>query len=193
MSRVSACLTSFLFGLALLAAGRAAQAAPAAAGDNAAFLQSVRGAWSGQGQVVAGRYKGVKFSCRVTAPDAAGLSAMQFNGSCRAGIFSQPIKASISRVGGTYQGSFNEGAQGNGMDITAGQIENNRMILQLHREKLQGSMTAQLSGANLMHITLAVQIDDESIPVIGMDLTRTAPADSLANAKGQSMFAWLGN
>jgi len=193
MSRVFAFFAAGFLACSFAAGCSAAQAGPAMAATNSgAFLQSVRGAWSGKGQVVAGRYKGIKFSCNFTAPDAADPDNVQFNGSCRTGIFSQPIKASISRRGGTYQGQFNKGAQADGMDITAGQINDRSMVLQLNRDKLKGSMTAQLSGENQLRVTLAVQIDDESIPVIGMDLTRAAPPATVA-AKGSSMFAWLAN
>lgn len=161
--------------------------------DRAAFLQSVRGVWSGKGQVVAGRYKGTKFSCNFTAPSSAALTDMQLNGACRTGIFSQPIKASISGKGDTFQGSFNEGAQANGLDIVAGRVEKNRLTLELNREKLKGHMTARLVNDNSLNIVLAVKIDDEIIPVIDMNLTRAEPAAVTVAAKGSSLFAWLSN
>jgi len=193
MLRVFAVIFGLLPALPLFL--NSAYAAPAgqAAADRAAFLQSVKGQWSGSGQVVAGRYKGVKFTCKFTAPDAGNAADIKLDGSCRAGIFSQPIKASISPKSGTYQGSFNDGARGNGMDITAGTVDKNGMVLQLNREKLQGNMTARLQSGNQMHITLAVVLEGESIPVIGMDLARVNAGDSeTAAAKSGSMFAWLG-
>ncbi|KAA6405949.1 hypothetical protein [Candidatus Tokpelaia sp.] len=157
----------------------------------AAFLQSVRGQWSGKGEVVAGRYKGIKFSCKLSTPTAENEMEMNLDGTCRTGIFSQPVKARISRRGSTFHGSFNEGAQANGLDIIAGAIHKNHMTLELNRDKLNGNIIARLEGDNLLHITLAVKIDEEIIPVIGMDLNRIAPEATRIAAKSDSAFAWL--
>lgn len=158
-------------------------------GDN--FLHSVRGQWSGKGEVVAGRYKGIKFNCKFNAPAAKDGIDMTLTGTCRTGIFSQPISAKIQQKEGTLRGSFNEGAQAQGLDITKGVIHKNHMILELSREKLNGNMEAKLEGDNLLRITLAVKIDEDVIPVIGMNLNRTQPAVTTAAVKDNTHFAWL--
>jgi len=181
-------ISAFFLGFLLIFA--ALPAAPAV-DYRTAFLQSVRGQWSGQGEVIAGRYKGIKFRCTLNTPAADNAAEIYLDGTCRAGIFSQPVKARINRKGGRFRGSFNEGAQANGLDIVAGAIHKNHMTLELNRDKLNGNMTARLEGDNLLHITLAVKIDEDIIPVIGLNLNRIAPEATTIAAKGDSAFVWL--
>ena len=50
------------------------QSADAAPRDKA-FFQSISGTWSGPGEIVAGKYKGTKFTCNLTGKPSDGGSA----------------------------------------------------------------------------------------------------------------------
>jgi len=140
------------------------------------FLTSIAGQWSGPGEVVAGKYKGTKFTCTFAGISAITEVGMTLDGTCRIGFFSQSIKAKFARGAAGYSGTFNEGAQAQGLDITSGRIKKNHMVFNLNRQRFNGSMTAHLADSNSMKITLAVKIESAVIPVIDMTLTRTGGA-----------------
>ena len=45
---------------------------------------------------------------------------MDVDGSCRIGMFSQPMNAKIVKAAGNYIGEFLDGAKGDGMDVVGG-------------------------------------------------------------------------
>ncbi len=164
---IAACLTLLPSTLVALTA------APALAGDrDKQFFQSIEGQWSGPGEIVAGKYKGTKFVCTLagqTPDDAIGLT---LDGSCRVGVFSQPMKATVTRVGGGYAGKFNDGAAGKGLDISSGTVSGDKVVLGLNRKQLNGAMLARVSDQNTMNVTVSVRVEKELVPVIGMNLKR---------------------
>src|SRR5690606_31686826 len=97
---------------------------------------------------------------------------MTLDGSCRVGVFSQPMKATVTRVGTSYSGKFNDGAEGKGLDVTSGSVSGNRVVLGLNRKELNGAMLARVADKNTMNVTVSVRVDEDLIPVIGMSLKR---------------------
>ncbi len=148
--------------------------APAAAAEtDATFFRSVEGQWTGPGEVVAGKYKGTKFVCNFTGFAASGTPGMTLDGGCRVGLFMQSMKATITKSGSGYSGKFNDGAQGKGLDVVSGNVISSRkVVFGLHRKQLKGSMQARLPDHNSMVITVSVRVDEEMVPVIGMNLKR---------------------
>jgi hypothetical protein len=148
-------------------------AAPALAADkDEQFFQTIEGQWSGPGEIVAGKYKGTKFVCTLagTTPDNA--VGMTLDGSCRVGVFSQPMKATVTRVGSNYSGKFNDGAEGKGLNVTSGSVTGNKVVLGLNRKELNGAMLARVADKNTMNVTVSVRVEKELVPVIGMSLKR---------------------
>lgn len=157
----------------LAAAAALAGSMPASARDgDAAFFQKVSGKWSGPGEIVAGKYKGTKFTCQFDGTNPASSTGITMDGSCRVGVFSQEMKATIQRGGASYKGSFLDGALGKGLDITAGNVAGNRVTFSLVRKQLTGAMLAKMVGENDMNVTISVRVDKEMVPVIGMSLKR---------------------
>ena len=149
--------------------------APASAGSRGdkAFFEQVTGNWQGRGEIVAGKYKGTKFSCDLTGDTAPAKDAgIQLDGFCRVGVFKQPMSALIARDGGTYKGKFLDGAAGKGLDITSGQVSGDKVVMGINRQKLNGAMIARLEGDNKLNITISVKVGTKMIPVIGVSLDR---------------------
>lgn len=151
-----------------------AVALPASAGPrDKAFFEQVTGSWQGKGEIVAGKYKGTKFACDLTGDTTPAKGAgIQLDGFCRVGVFKQPMSALITRSGGTYKGKFLDGAAGKGLDITSGQVNGNKVVVGINRQKLNGAMIARLEGDNKMNITISVKVEDKMVPVIGVSLDR---------------------
>ncbi|PWL17912.1 hypothetical protein DKP76_09125 [Falsochrobactrum shanghaiense] len=161
---ITACLT--LLPVSLLAA-------PAMAADkDKKFFQSIEGQWSGPGEVVAGKYKGTKFVCNLAGSTPDEAVGMTLDGSCRVGVFSQEMKATVTRVGSKYSGKFNDGAEGKGLNVTSGSVSGNKVVLGLNRKELNGAMLARVADRNTMNVTVSVRVEEELIPVIGMSLKR---------------------
>ncbi|WP_407813172.1 hypothetical protein, partial [Staphylococcus aureus] len=79
------------------------------------FFRSVAGVWKGPGEIVAGKYKGTKFTCDLTGePLDDKQTGIKLGGTCRVGVFSQPMSAVISQKGNSYEGRFLDGAAGKG-------------------------------------------------------------------------------
>jgi len=69
-----------------------------AASRDQVFFQSVAGAWKGPGEIVAGKYKGTKFNCSLTgSPSPEGDTGIKLDGTCRVGVFQQPMTAIITQ------------------------------------------------------------------------------------------------
>lgn len=138
-----------------------------------AFFQSVEGQWTGPGEVVAGKYKGTKFICNFTGTASAGSAGMTLDGGCRVGVFTQKMTATIKKDGKGYSGTFNDGAAGKGLDVVSGNVVSSRkVVFGLNRKALKGSMQARLPDDNSMVVTVSVRVEDQMVPVIGMNLKR---------------------
>jgi hypothetical protein len=136
-----------------------------------AFFDGVQGQWSGPGEIVAGKYKGTKFTCKLAGSSLDG-AGMVLDGNCRVGIFRQPMKAVIKSAGRTYKGEFLDGADGKGLDIVSGNVTGQKIVVGITRAKLNGAMIARLQGKNTMTVTISVKVDNTMVPVIGMNLNR---------------------
>ncbi|MGK6314946.1 hypothetical protein [Neorhizobium sp. DT-125] len=174
-------LFSLLGGLAVLTVAATSAMAPQAeaAPRDKAFFQSVAGVWKGPGEIVAGKYKGTKFSCNLTgAPAPDGNVGIKLDGTCRVGVFQQPMSAVITQSGRGYSGKFLDGAEGKGLDIISGSVNGDKVVMGINRAKLNGAMVASLRGENKMNITISVKVEDQMVPVIGLSLDRDL--DSIA-------------
>jgi hypothetical protein len=136
------------------------------------FFEQVQGRWVGPGEIVAGKYKGTRFNCDLTGTANGGGSGVDLEGTCRVGVFTQVMKASIVKGGKSYRGTFLDGAQGKGLDITSGRVDGNRVVFAMIREQLKGTMLAKVSNKNQMNVTISVDVSKQMVPVIGMNLKR---------------------
>ncbi|MBP1850995.1 hypothetical protein [Rhizobium halophytocola] len=143
------------------------------------FFDTVAGTWTGPGEIVAGKYKGTRFTCNLTGISGdGGQTGLTLDGTCRVGVFSQPMKAVISQVGDGYQGKFLDGAAGKGLDIVSGTVSGDRVIMGINRAKLNGAMVAHLQNQTAMNITISVRVEDQLVPVIGLKLNRRGAASA---------------
>jgi len=155
----------------LVAAMLGAPAGAALAADSA-FFSKVGGKWRGPGEIVAGKYKGTKFNCDFDGSMPAAKDGMTLDGSCRVGVFTQKMSATVKQAGRSYQGRFLDGAAGEGLDVIAGNVTSDKAVLTLKRKQLDGAMLARLANDNQMNVTVSVMVGDELVPVIGMKLNR---------------------
>jgi len=140
------------------------------------FLQAFEGQWHGGGEIIAGKYKGTRFNCRFVGTLEHYEIGMTLSGSCRVGLFSQAIKAKVvRRSSGAFLGHFNDGAQAQGMDITAARIGADHIQFDLNRQNLQGTMLARLEAQDSMSISLSVKVMDAFVRVVGVNLKRDDP------------------
>ncbi|CAN7321033.1 MULTISPECIES: hypothetical protein [Neorhizobium] len=172
---------SLLGGFAILTVAATSAVAPQAeaAPRDKAFFQSVAGVWKGPGEIVAGKYKGTKFSCNLTGaaiPDSD--VGIKLDGTCRVGVFQQPMSATIAQSGRGYTGKFLDGAEGKGLDIISGSVSGDKVVMGINRNQLNGAMVASLRGENKMNITISIKVEDQMVPVIGLSLDRDM--DSIA-------------
>lgn len=161
--------------LSILALAAFTAAMPADAGTpdrDAAMFSSIKGTWTGPGEIVAGKYKGTKFTCNLTGETPSGTVGMKLDGACRVGVFTQPMSASVVRRGAGYRGLFLDGAAGKGLDITGGSVSGQRAVFSINRKELKGAMLAKLNGSDAMNVTISVRVDNRLVPVIGMNLKR---------------------
>lgn len=148
-------------------------ASPAFSGDDKAFFEQVSGQWKGPGEIVAGKYKGTKFTCDLTGEPAEGVSAgIKLDGTCRVGVFKQPMSALITQKGKTYTGKFLDGANGKGLDIVSGNVAKDKVVVGINRKKLNGAMIARLQDPSTLNITISVKVEETMVPVIGVSLSR---------------------
>lgn len=138
-----------------------------------AFFQGASGSWSGPGEIVAGKYKGTKFTCNLIGePSKDADVGIKLDGTCRVGVFKQPMSAVIKQAGGSYKGQFLDGAAGKGLDIVSGAVNGDKIVVGINRAKLNGAMIARMQDDNAMNITISVKVEDEMVPVIGLALKR---------------------
>jgi hypothetical protein len=138
------------------------------------FFQSAEGKWIGPGEIVAGKYKGTKFTCSFTGSTPNGKLGLSLNGDCRVGVFTQQMSATIEHKGREgYRGSFMGGAAGAGLDIIGGNVvDPHKVVFTINRNQLRGVMQALIPDDNSMTVTIAVRVDQQLVPVIGMSLKR---------------------
>ncbi|TAV89777.1 hypothetical protein [Rhizobium leguminosarum] len=162
-------------GLAAAALSPVADVAPAAtaATRDKAFFDSVAGSWKGPGEIVAGKYKGTKFTCNLIGEPTGDSSAgIKLDGTCRVGVFKQPMTAVISQSGSSYKGKFLDGAAGKGLDVVSGAVSDDTVVVGINRAKLNGAMIARVRDDKTMNVTVSVKVESQMIPVIGLTLTR---------------------
>ncbi len=165
----------FVCGLAAAALSPVADVASnaTAATRDKAFFRSVAGTWKGPGEIVAGKYKGTKFTCNLVGSPADDSSAgIKLDGTCRVGVFKQPMSAVISQSGSTYKGKFLDGAEGKGLDIVSGAVTDDTVVVGINRSKLNGAMIARVRDDKTMNVTVSVKVESQMVPVIGLTLTR---------------------
>ncbi|MEN0087343.1 MAG: hypothetical protein AAF737_02795 [Pseudomonadota bacterium] len=147
--------------------------APAQA-DERGFFNDIKGKWAGSGEIVAGKFKGTRFTCSFDGdlPDA--VMGMSIDGNCRVGVFNQKMSADVRKRSGRYRGAFLDGAKGEGLDITGGRYlaSKRAFVMDLKRKQLRGVMRAQLRGADKMNISISVLVNKDYVPVIGLNLKR---------------------
>ena len=137
------------------------------------FFTQVEGEWSGPGEIVAGKYKGTKFTCNFTGSTPDGKVGMTLDGGCRVGLFTQKMSASVEHKGRQgYRGTFMDGAAGKGLDVIGGNVSGGKVVLTLNRDQLNGAMLARLPDDNTMHVTVSVKVESKMVPVIGVNLKR---------------------
>jgi hypothetical protein len=150
----------FVCGLAAAALSPVADVASnaTAATRDKAFFESIAGTWKGPGEIVAGKYKGTKFTCNlVGSPADDSAAGIKLDGTCRVGVFKQPMTAVISQSGSTYKGKFLDGAEGKGLDVVSGAVTADTVVVGINRS---------------MNVTVSVKVESQMIPVIGLTLTR---------------------
>ncbi|MFC5755181.1 MULTISPECIES: hypothetical protein [unclassified Rhizobium] len=165
----------FVCGLAAAALSPVADVASnaTAATRDKAFFESVAGTWKGPGEIVAGKYKGTKFTCNlVGSPTEDSSAGIKLDGTCRVGVFKQPMTAVISQSGSTYKGKFLDGAEGKGLDVVSGAVTDDTVVVGINRAKLNGAMIARVRDDKTMNVTVSVKVESQMIPVIGLTLTR---------------------
>lgn len=170
---------SALVGTGLLAFLVSTMQAFAGPASEAAFYREVAGRWTGPGEIVAGKYKGTRFNCTFEgiAPDTK--SGIKIDGSCRVGVFSQPMNASFVRSGGRYTGQFLDGESGEGMDVVGGRYSHSKLVVNIKRNDLRGVMVTRLADDGKLNITISVNVDNRLVPVIGMSLDRQASYEQM--------------
>jgi hypothetical protein len=146
-------------------------AAPALANDRG-FFEDVQGRWTGPGEIVAGKYKGTRFNCDLKGVALGDAGGVDLDGTCRVGVFTQEMRATVAKSGKGYKGKFLDGAAGKGLDITSGNVDGNRVIFSLIRDQLKGAMSARVTDRNKMNVTISVNVEKQMVPVIAMNLKR---------------------
>lgn len=166
---------SFILPFAVALTAICAPATGAVSGEqDQRFFQSIQGKWFGPGEIIAGKYKGTKFTCNFTGSTPGGKVGMTLDGGCRVGVFSQQMSASVEHKGREgYKGTFMGGSSGSGMDIVSGNVVDPRkVVFAINRNQLKGVMQARIPDDNSMIVTVSVRVEQQLVPVIGMNLKR---------------------
>jgi hypothetical protein len=89
-------------------------------------------------------------------------------------MFTQEMSAMVEHKGREgYKGSFMGGSGGAGMDIIGGNVVDARkVVFTINRNQLRGVMQARVPNDNSMIVTVSVRVDQQLVPVIGMNLKR---------------------
>jgi hypothetical protein len=161
--------------LAIASAVVAGISAPALGADmDRQFFRSIEGQWVGPGEIIAGKYKGTKFTCTFTGSTPSDTIGMSLDGGCRVGVFTQKMSATVEQKGRSgYRGSFMGGAAGSGLDIISGNVvDPHKVVFAINRNQLRGVMQARLPGDDSMTVTVSVRVEQQLVPVVGMKLKR---------------------
>ncbi|MGO7208458.1 hypothetical protein ACCT30_46560, partial [Rhizobium ruizarguesonis] len=114
-----------------------------------------------------------KFTCNLIGEPTGDSSAgIKLDGTCRVGVFKQPMTAVISQSGSTYKGKFLDGAAGKGLDVVSGAVSEDTVVVGINRAKLNGAMIARVRDDKTMNVTVSVKVESQMVPVIGLTLTR---------------------
>ena len=105
---------------------------------------------------------------------------MTLDGSCRVGMFTQKMRATVEQKGRGYAGKFLDGSAGKGLDVISGSVKGQKVVLGLNRKQLNGAMLARLADEDTMNVTVSVRVEEEMVPVIGMSLKRVDTVGSIA-------------
>ena len=160
------------FGVAIVALSATPEEAAASEKDKR-FFSTVEGEWSGPGEIVAGKYKGTRFTCNFKGATPDGKVGMSLDGGCRVGLFTQKMSAKVEHSGRKgYRGSFMDGSKGEGLDVIGGNVNGRKVTLTLNRNQLNGAMLANLPDNDTMLVTVSVKVASQMVPVIGMNLKR---------------------
>ncbi|TPW32083.1 hypothetical protein FJU11_01835 [Pararhizobium mangrovi] len=167
----------------LLAQGHGTPAHAAGTHDtDAAFFDAVAGTWTGPGRIVAGKYKGTRFTCSLDGDTLAdGRTGIAMGGKCRVGLFDQDMKAVIIHGSNGYEGQFMGGGGDDGLDVISGRVEPEKVVVGINRRDLYGAMVASLKGPDTLNVTVSVKVGQQMVPVIGMTLKRIGASPALAN------------
>lgn len=169
----SLCLGATVIGAAL----SCVSAAGAGPREDRQFFDQVQGRWTGPGEIIAGKYKGTKFNCEIDGASGQVKPGMSLDGTCRIGVFTEKVSASVELQRGNYRGSFLDGAKGKGLDVIAGSVfDDGKVVLSLNRKQLNGSMIARMKGSDQMVVTVSVKVEGRMVPVLGMNLKRADAA-----------------
>jgi len=138
------------------------------------FFRSVEGKWVGPGEIIAGKYKGTKFTCSFDGSTPVGKVGMTLDGDCRVGVFTQKMSATVERRGREgYKGNFMGGSSGNGLDIIGGNVvDSQKVVFTINRNQLNGVMQARIPDDNSMTGTNCLLTRTATVTVIGMSLKR---------------------
>ena len=153
-----------------------------ASASEASFYRDVQGKWSGPGEIVAGKYKGTKFTCVFNGLEPGARNGMNIDGHCRVGVFNQPMNASFVRTSSGYSGRFLDGEAGEGMDVIGGRFSGSKVVVDVKRKDLRGVMVANLTPNDKLNITISVRVQNRLIPVIGMTLDRIGQTDDVVTS-----------
>lgn len=166
-------LTAILPLATVLAVSGLSTAEVSASDRDKQFFTQVEGEWTGPGEIVAGKYKGTRFNCNFKGVTPSDKVGMTLEGGCRVGLFTQRMSATIEHKGREgYRGTFMDGAIGEGLDVISGSVDGSRVVFALNRNDLNGAMLANLPDRDTMHVTVSVKVEDQMVPVIGMNLSR---------------------
>ena len=136
------------------------------------YFAKVQGQWKGSGSVIAGKYKGTRFNCRLNGSQQT-AATLDIAGTCRIGLFTQKISARLVRHGRSYRGVFLDGAQGKGMDITSGRVANDKLTVAINSKGLTGAIVANFVRRDALRVSISVRISSgEYVPVVGLDLKK---------------------
>lgn len=174
-------LFAIVFAISAFAIGLAGGLANANASE-ASFYRDVQGKWSGPGEIVAGKYKGTKFTCNFKGLEPGARNGMNIDGTCRVGVFNQPMNASFIRTARGYSGQFLDGEAGEGMDVIGGRFSGSKVVVDVKRKDLRGVMVANLTADDKLNITISVRVSNRLIPVIGMTLDRVGTTDDVVTS-----------
>lgn len=151
----------------------------AAESEDSLFFRDVTGTWQGPGKIVEGKMKGTSFKCTLDGlPMDAPASGFRLDGTCRSGLLSQRVTAEFIQDGDGYRGQFLDGADGDGLDVTGGNINGRVAVLDVQRDDVKGAVVTNLMSDDDLNITIMIRGATQFIPVIGLSLKRQT--DSMA-------------